>query len=318
MQPIVKKEWIFIGKYRGHYRPITGLQFGESSDGSARLFSTGEDRSLVEYDLARSSVQGGVQLRNTAKTEQSATPTGCLFLPPRVQGGEAAIVTANDQYKIRVVAPGPKSVQRTIVGPTYGGPITKMVLLNKEDGLSDELRYAAYSCHDKVIGLMQLPLDGNPSKTMGLIAHPAEVTDLAATWDGKWLISAGGDDKSIHLWKVEGGALSAAAAKGGVGIEPFVAQLDGGAEGSFYQEVVDYFYYAQLRAQGEDTTDPRLITGLVPITELGNLMRSLGFYPSARDIDDMMAEAKFVAHASGREAIDAFTFDEFLVMSVKP
>ena len=31
---------------------------------------------------------------------------------------------------------------------------------------------------------------------------------------------------------------------------PFVAQLDGGAEGSFYQEIIDHFYYAQLRAQG--------------------------------------------------------------------
>merc|ERR1719440_119017 len=108
-----KKEWIYVGKYRGHYKPITGLQFGEGADGLPRLFSTGEDRSLVEYDLARSSVQGGIQLRNTAKVEQTAVPTGCMFLPPGVQGAEPCIVTANDQYKLRVVAPGPKSIQRT-------------------------------------------------------------------------------------------------------------------------------------------------------------------------------------------------------------
>ena len=313
-----KKEWLYVGKYRGHYRPITGLQFGEGSDGSIRLFSLGEDRSLVEYDLARSSIQGGVQLRNTAKVEQIAVPTGCLFLPPMVQGAEPAVITANDQYKLRVVAPGSKSVQRTVVGPTYGGPLTKMFLLRQAvaDGAGVEARCVAYACHDKVVGLMQMPLDGNPSKAMGVIAHPAEVTDLAATWDGRWLLTAGGEDKSIHLWTIEPSALADTAKRSGTGIEPFISQLIGGAEGSFYQEVVDYFYYAQLRAQGEDTTDQRLVTGSVPISELGDMMRSLGFYPSRREIDELTTEAKLVAQASGRENDNAFTFDEFLTMYV--
>jgi len=317
-EPGTKKEWVYVGKYRGHYKPITGLQFGEGSDGSARLFSTGEDRSLVEYDLARSSVQGGIQLRNTSKIEQTAVPTGCLWLPPAIQGAEPAVVTANDQYKLRVVAPGPKSIQRTVIGPTYGGPLTRMLLLNqeREEGQEAGPRFVAYATHDKVIGLMQLPLDGNPSKSMGLIAHPAEVSDLAATWDGRHLITAGGADNSIHLWKVEPSALEAAGQAGGMGVEPFVNQLDGGVDGTFYQELIDHFYYAQLRAQGEDTTEPRKITGEVPLTELGNMMRSLGFYPSGREIDEMVAEAKLVAQAAGRDSADTFTFDEFVVMYV--
>ena len=314
-----KQEWVFVGKYRGHYKPVTGLQFGEGSDGSPRLFSTGEDRSLVEYDLARSSVQGGIQLRNTAKVEQTAVPTGCLFLPPGVQGAEPCIVTCNDQYKLRVVAPGPKSIQRTVVGPTYGGPLTRMLLLpTGDDGAgagAGGARAVAYATHEKVIGLMQVPMDGNPAKVMGLIAHPGEVSDLAVSWDGKWLITAGGADNSIHLWRVEQAALAAAAAAGGVGIEPYVAQLDGGVGGDFYQEMIDHFYYAQLRAQGEDTTMPRKITGEVPVPQLGNLMRALGFYPSQREIDEMTQEARLVA-ASKREHADSITFDEFLVMYV--
>jgi len=317
-EPGVKKEWVYVGKYRGHYKPITGLQFGEGSDGSARLFSTGEDRALVEYDLARSSVQGGIQLRNTSKIEQTATPTGCLWLPAGMQGAEPAVVTANDQYKLRVVAPGPKSIQRTVVGPTYGGPLTRMMLLNhdREDAASGSGRFVAYATHDKVVGLMQLPLDGNPSKAMGLIAHPGEVTDLAASWDGKWLITAGGADMSIHLWRVDPAALDSAAKVGGMGVEPFVSQLDGGVDGAFYQELIDHFYYAQLRAQGEDTTEPRKITGEVPLAELGNMMRSLGFYPSGREIDEMVAEARLVAQAAGREGANTFTFDEFVTMYV--
>ena len=174
----------------------------------------------------------------------------------------------------------------------------------------------AYATHDKVVGLMQLPLDGNPSKAMGLIAHPGEVTDLAASWDGKWLITAGGADMSIHLWRVEPEALDSAAKVGGMGVEPFVSQLDGGVDGAFYQELIDHFYYAQLRAQGEDTTEPRKITGEVPLAELGNMMRSLGFYPSGREIDEMVAEARLVAQAAGREGANTFTFDEFVTMYV--
>ena len=242
-EPSAKKDWIYLGKYQGHYQPVTGLQFGEGADGSPRLFSTGEDRALVEYDLARSSVQGGIQLRNTAKVEQSAVPTGCMWLPAGVQGPEPVVVTANDQYKLRVVAPGPKAVQRTVVGPTYGGPLTRMLLLPSDDGGEEAgaaagggaARYAAYATHDKVVGLMQLPLDGRPSKTMGLIAHPTEVSDLAVAWDGRALITAGGTDNSIHLWRVDAPVLAATAAASGSGIEPYVAQLDGGAEGTFYQ-----------------------------------------------------------------------------------
>jgi hypothetical protein len=35
-----------------------------------------------------------------------------------------------------------------------------------------EEKYLIYSTPEKVIGLIKMPLDGNPNKTMGLIAHP--------------------------------------------------------------------------------------------------------------------------------------------------
>jgi Ca2+-binding EF-hand superfamily protein len=95
-----------------------------------------------------------------------------------------------------------------------------------------------------------------------------------------------------------------------------VSQLEGGAEGSFYQEIVDHFYYAQLRAQGEDTTEPRRITGEVPISQLGNMMRSLGFYPSQREVDELTQEARLCATARESGSNDALAFDEFLVMYI--
>jgi len=125
-----------------------------------------------------SSVQGGIQLRNTSKIEQTGVPTGCVYVPAGAQDAEPHVVTANDQYKLRVIAPGPKSIQRTVVGPTYGGPLTRMLLLSPgESPQPGAPRYLAYATHDKVVGLVQMPLDGNPNKTMGLIAHPGEVGD---------------------------------------------------------------------------------------------------------------------------------------------
>ncbi|KAL3909647.1 MAG: hypothetical protein SGPRY_009349 [Prymnesium sp.] len=98
--------------------------------------------------------------------------------------------------------------------------------------------------------------------------------------------------------------------------DAFVALIDGGAGGPAHQEMVDYFYYAQLRAQGEDTTEPRQITGLVPISEVGNLMRSLGFYPSEKEVEDLMVEAQLLAKEAGRENTKMLTFDEFVRLYV--
>lgn len=35
-------------------------------------------------------------------------------------------------------------------------------------------KYYAYATSHKVVGLGKFPLDGNPHKAMGLIAHPGE------------------------------------------------------------------------------------------------------------------------------------------------
>lgn len=43
---------------------------------------------------------------------------------------------------------------------------------------------------------------------------------------------------------------------------------------------MDYFFYALLRTQGEDTTDERSTASVVPLAEVPNIMRALGYYPT--------------------------------------
>lgn len=43
---------------------------------------------------------------------------------------------------------------------------------------------------------------------------------------------------------------------------------------------MEYFFYALLRTQGEDTTSERSTSNVVPIAEVPNIMRALGYYPT--------------------------------------
>jgi hypothetical protein len=45
-------------------------------------------------------------------------------------------------------------------------------------------------------------------------------------------------------------------------IAPYLGMLDGGQDGVLYNDLVDYFYYFQLRRQGEDAIESRIITGM--------------------------------------------------------
>ena len=265
------------------------------------------------------------------RVEQTARPTACAWLPSAPPASEPCVVTANDGYKLRLLSAEGLTLSRTVLGPTYGGPLTKMLLLpapaaaatatgDDDDGSPkpSKERYVAYATAEKVVGLMKLPLDGNPSKAMGLIAHPGELSGLTASHDGKWLITTGGDDLAIHLWQVDVGALEATVDAGGEGLAPYEALLDGGKGGAFYEEMRDYFYYAQLRAQGEDTTEPRRITGRVPVSEIANLMRAFGYYPSEREIDELVLEVRLAntKEGGGAAAADSVDFGTLLRLYV--
>ena len=79
-----------------------------------------------------------------------------------------------------------------------------------------------------------MPLDGNPHKTMGLIAHPDEVQDICASADGKYVFTCGGADLAVNMWKVDVQPIEQAIALGGDDIEPFIQLIEGGAEGQTY------------------------------------------------------------------------------------
>ena len=136
-----------------------------------------------------------------------------------------------------------QSCRKTVLGPTYGGEIVKLKRLDIE---GNQDKFLIYSTAQKVIGMIKLPLDGNPTKTMGLIAHPDSVVDMCATTDGQYLFTTGGDDLAINMWKIDVNPIDDAITMGGEGIEPFINLIEGGRDGQTYQDMRDFFYYSMI------------------------------------------------------------------------
>lgn len=303
--------WVYIGKQRAHYKTINDISFGVALDSDIpRLLSLGQDRVLVEYDLVNSSTDD-VRLVSSERIEQSAVPQCFMWYPPIVK--EDFLVVANDQFKLKLYNSTTKMCRQTLLGPTYGTPLRRIITLPSYE--DRPTRYLAYITLDKV-GLQCLPLDGNPHKTMALIAHPEGVRNLVCSYDGKYVFTAGGEDCSVLMWEINLDALEAAAALGGEGLMPFYGLLEGGRDGELFAELEDYFYYAQIRSQGVDTTDTRQVSTKVPLGQVPYLMRALGFYPTEQEVDDMINEVKFSNYVSTGKYVTEIDLGEFIKLYV--
>ncbi len=260
-----------------------------------------------------------------SRCPRSAPSTPGRRRPPP-EDREDLFVTVNSDYKFRLwnwnANATNKTCRRTVLGPTYGGPLRKLVrmprntnvdpVVGADGSVSAPAEYVAYATANKVAGLIRLPFDGNPSRGMGLVAHPAAIGDVAFSADGRWLLTSGTEDMAINLWRVDTGAIESAVAEAGTGQDAFNNMVDGGPEGEFYQDMVDYFYYSQLRAQGEMSTDTRSTDGRVPLEEIPNLMRALGYYPTERDIENMTSEVKYANYLVDGTVADSINFDDFV------
>eukprot|EP00111_Clytia_hemisphaerica_P022903 TCONS_00067430-protein len=284
--------WRYLGKHRAHYKPISDLMFLESLDeGEPRLLSLGHDRMLVEYDLANSSLDE-LRLLSSDRIEQDGVPISLSLYPPVVK--ESFLLVSNDKYKLKLFNTTTKMCRHTFLGPTYGTPIQKISVLPTTDDKTCK-RFMAYCTQDK-IGLSMFPLDGNPFKSMALIAHPNKVHDLVCSFDGKYVFTAGGEDTTVLMWKTDTNALEASARLGGEGLTPFYTLLEGGREGELFSELEEYFYYAQMKHQGIDTMETREVSGTIPLSEIPFVVRALGFYPTEQQIEEMTNEVKFSSY----------------------
>ena len=128
---------------------------------------------------------------------------------------------------------------------------------------------------------------------MGLIAHPDNIKDIKTSPTLDYIFTTGGSDFIINAWKYNINPLVDAVHNGGEGIEPFLTMLEGGREGLMYQEMLDFFYYAQIKSKDENITKTRKLDGKVHFSYLTGLMSAMGYYPSKKEIENIMNEVKY-------------------------
>ena len=185
-----------------------------------------------------------------------------------------------------------------------------MVLFNDPDSGRAFLLYAMDS---RVAGMIAFPLDGDPEKSTGVIANSGDLAGIRLGYNNTCALVAGKCDGMVTLWALDTEAFDEAGT-GASEEEKFGALVEGGVDGEFYSEIIDYFYYTQLKAQGEDTILPRKITGKVPITELAELLRALGHYPSEDDIQVMLEDIKEQAAIQGKPVPEEIPLPQFLAL----
>ncbi|OXB84930.1 UNVERIFIED_CONTAM: hypothetical protein H355_016052 [Colinus virginianus] len=244
------RRWEHLAGLHSHYKPIRSILFGVQLDGSEpRLLSLGEDRQLIEYDLSSSSKDQLVVLHRH-RVEQAAVPL-CLAWYPQFST-ESFILTANSCYKMKLYNATTKMCRKTFLGPTYGSPLEKIQIL-PTSAAQPQKHYLAYITKDKV-GLQILPIDGNPHKSSAFICHPDGASDLAISYDGRYIFTAGGNDCTVLKWEVNLNALEAAASLGGEDLVPFYSLLEGGQDGEFFRieemmNEVKFSEYVDIGAQ---------------------------------------------------------------------
>lgn len=311
-------EWIYLGRFKSHKKPISGLEFGMVPFGDvARLMSVGEDRRLIEYDLVNSSIEGGIKLKAVHLVAQSSIPTS--FLWTRVHITERyknepkefdTLLFADNHYKVTefITPDSNRDTQclKTKTGPTFGGPLNRMILVPNPSGDPKDpqrIKFMAYTTHERVVGLIHLLINGDQNRYMGLIAHSGQVSSCTVSSDGRYLFTAGGTDCTVNQWAINGHYLEKASQiSSDENIKPFIEQIEGGSQGEFFQEIKHMFYYAQIRSQGEITTKERKITGEVALDQIPNLMRSIGFYASNWEIYNIVNELKMIVGDDDEDA----------------
>lgn len=306
--------WEYVGKCQTHFDKIVGLSFGESPSGITRLFSYGSDGRIGEYDLEGSSPTAGLKLQQYHDFPASSNPTAIAFAPPvkyhAHQSADTQLITADAQFKMRLFNPDTKSNAATFLGPTFGGPVNHLIPFCSTAAAES---FLAYSTSERVVGLLAWPMDGDPAKTMGLIAHPGSISAISVSYDGRKLMTAGADG-TVNVWNIGSAALkgwSSTPSSPEERISIWERVID---NPETVQEIKEYFLFSQIKSQGENSSASRAINGKIPVSMLPEVCCAAGFYPSKGDIADMLNHVAYMAHASDRDVTGELALDEVLAI----
>merc|ERR1711933_116180 len=152
-----------------------------------------------------------------------------------------------------------------------------------------------FCTYDQVIGLMQAPFNGNPHRYFGCIAHPGKINGFEVMMNGKYLVTNGGHDKSLLIWKINADAITKQVndcneANALNEIYKTLLFEDSTKDIDLYEEIKNYFYYIQIENHGSMSTVPRSISGKINIKQIASIFQALGCFLTQDDIERIEQE----------------------------
>lgn len=120
------------GKARVHHSTVISVVFGETPSGQTRLFSLGNDNRIAEYELARSTPSSGLLIAYHQDFTWPHKATAISFAPPleyhKQHSNRTLLLIADEAFKVRMYDPDMKACVSVFLGPTFGGPLQKLLM----------------------------------------------------------------------------------------------------------------------------------------------------------------------------------------------
>lgn len=282
-------EWQYIAKHRAHSGGVTDIAFH-----GTRLFSCGSDGRVVELDVANSTIENGMALINEARPSEGTSVNAIASIAPSSQSDfncpEGTLVAADDAFKMHILDAATLTTLRTVLGPLYAGPVTQLCPIRDVGGSGGVI--LAYATDEQVVGTVTHPHDGNPCRTVGLIAHPGRIAGLARAPGGqRTIFTARKEEATLAGWRIDADALQRQGEE-----EGFPGMLDtlleGGKDGQEMELAQDLFSYCKLAHEGEGFSGPRSKAHGIPMSWLPAFSRAMGYFPSQGQEEAMLADAE--------------------------
>ncbi|EGD75045.1 hypothetical protein PTSG_06702 [Salpingoeca rosetta] len=306
--------WELVGRSKAHVGGVTQVFFEESEDSKHRccLFSIGKDGMMVSYDLD-STFDTQLQIHEPRlRLAQGTYPLAMTDYTSKHD--EEFRITANADYKLKLYNKSTNMCRATLLGPIYGDPVRHLVQVPKHpDHLNHQI--IAFANSDKV-GLCLAPVDGNPHRYIAILAHPDEITCLRVSHDGKFLFTAGANAGSVHMWQLNPAVLAATVQTRPQGMDALYELVEGGRDGDLINDMKEYFYYAQIRRHGITSMAPLQASDTLPLEDVPDVLRAVGFFPTEHQIAEMNNEIKFKDYFTTREYKTTVDLDDLVTLLV--
>ncbi|TNN20987.1 Cilia- and flagella-associated protein [Schistosoma japonicum] len=303
--------WYYVARVRAHNRKITDLLFWRLTDSrKSRLFTLSEDRTLAEYDLYNSK-KHSLPVIARYQIEQLAKPLCLSMLPLSSCYKEEFIFISNSASKVKLYNTSTLMCRKTVSLFPEGIEYTKVIPLISQ---ADASSYFMVCISKERLGLIMLPIDGDPLKYTNIIAHPSNgrgvghAQGLAIDRNGHYAFTAGGPDSCVHMWMLNPSVLEKTITTANCMKKRFYNFLPR----DFLEEMKDYFYYSMIRTQGIRCMDERKTSLTIPMTEIPSVMRAVGFYPTEMEIENMINEIKYSRFCDTGEYTTEVDLDTFI------